>query len=107
MLPNSWRAVRSVNVQARVTDPLAVSWTVRNVELVVCSKTLVAAYRGAYRTSTSDLRDGTEAEHLDFQADARTDLRTLLIESYCSMGSRDIPNVRRSWVQRWDESAYS
>jgi len=48
MLPSSWRAVRTVNAQARVADDPAVYWTVRNVELVVCSKTLVAAYRGAY-----------------------------------------------------------
>lgn len=48
MLPSSWRAVRTVNVQARVTDDPTVTRTVRNVELVVCSKTLVAAYRGAY-----------------------------------------------------------
>ena len=48
LLPSSWRAFRTVNVQARVTGGSAVSWTVRNVGLVVCSKTLVAAYRGAY-----------------------------------------------------------
>lgn len=62
--------------------------------------------QGCIWTYTSDLRDGTEAEHLDFQADARTDLRTLLIQSYCSMWSRDIPTARCSWIQRWDESVY-
>lgn len=67
-----------------------------NMGLVVCSKPLVAAYRGAYGLTsryTSDLKDGTETEDLDFPADARTDLRTLLVESYCSMWSRDIPNA--------------
>ena len=48
MLPSSWQAVRDGNAQARIADDLVVFWTVLNVELVVCSRTLVGACRGAH-----------------------------------------------------------
>lgn len=50
-------------------------WTVLNVELMVCSGTLVG-HRGCICTYTSDLRDGTEAASR-LSSDARADPRTL------------------------------
>jgi hypothetical protein len=60
--------------------------------------------QGCICTYTSDLQDGTEAEYVD--SDAHADLRTLRIQSVCSMWSRDDSNARCSWSHRRDKSAY-
>lgn len=60
--------------------------------------------QGCICTHTSDLKDGMEADHLD--SNARANLRTLRIQSVCSMWSKDDSNARCSWSHRRDKSAY-
>jgi hypothetical protein len=80
MLPSLCRAVRSVNVQARVTDDPAVLWTVLTAQRGTggVQQDPGRSLQGCTWTYLNDLGDGTAAELLDFRVDARAYLCTLL-----------------------------